>query len=92
MGVSAAYPNPVFWNNEAVKFDLLTSCPQEVDWEVFTSGYRKIYGETIQVSGPKTAVWNLRDKKGRIVSNGLYFIRVLSGNAEPAILRILIQR
>jgi hypothetical protein len=90
--VSAVYPNPVFWNHEVVKFDLLTSCPQEVEWTVFTSGYRKIYEQAIQVKGPKTVVWNLRDQEGEIVSNGLYFIRVHSGNTGTQIGKVLIQK
>jgi hypothetical protein len=87
-----AYPNPVFWNHEEVKIDLLTSCPQEVDWTVFTSGYRKVYEETIWVSGPKTVVWNLRDKKSSQVSNGLYYVQVRIGNVGPKILKVLVQR
>ncbi len=92
MKVSAAYPNPVFWNNEAVKFDLWTSCPQEVERIVFTSGYRKVDEEKLWVHGSRTVIWNLRDSRGALVSNGLYYIRIQSGNASPVILKLLIQR
>jgi hypothetical protein len=88
--ISAAYPNPVQNGEGSVKFDLLSSCPQKVTWRVFTSSYRKVYAETMEVNGPRTAVWDLKDEKGRLVASGLYVIRVQSDGNEPVYRKVLL--
>jgi hypothetical protein len=90
MDCSVAYPNPVFARGQRVMIDLLTSCPQQTHWAVYTSGYRKVYEESLLVDGPRTVVWDLRDDKGVPVAGGMYFIRVQSGNSETKVLKSLV--
>jgi hypothetical protein len=78
MRVSNAYPNPVSYSQGMVKVDLLTSCSTAADWGVYTVAYTKIYGETINVNGPKTVGWNLTDSKGVQVAPGLFHLRFIA--------------
>jgi hypothetical protein len=87
---SVAYPNPVFARGQRVMIDLLTSCPQKATWAVYTSGYRKVYEESILVDGPRTVAWDMTDDKGIRVAGGIYFIQVQSGNSDPTILKLLV--
>jgi hypothetical protein len=91
MTVSAAYPNPVFFAGDTVKFNLLTSCPENATWTVFTPAYRLVYSETVLVNGPKTVAWDMKDKKNASVAGGLYFIQVKSGKTELKTLKVLVQ-
>lgn len=58
---------------------------------MFTSSYRKVYAETLEVTGPRTVAWDLRDTKGVPVAVGLYYIQVRAGSATPVILKVLVQ-
>jgi hypothetical protein len=86
---SVPYPNPVYVVGQTVKIDLLTSCPQQCTWAVYTSGYRKVYEESVLVNGPRTVIWNTKDDKGKQVAGGIYFIQIQSGNSEPVIRKLL---
>jgi hypothetical protein len=87
--VSNPYPNPVGMGG-TVKFNLLSSCPQTVDWGVYTITSRMIYGETAEVNGPKTAVWDLKDQKGVAVGIGIYYVKVKVPGGNPAVLKVLV--
>ena len=78
--VSHAYPNPVAHGN-AVYVDLLSGCPKTVSWKVYTTNYRLVAWGTELVTGKRTAVWDLRDRKGRPVANGYYHWKFESDGA-----------
>lgn len=63
-----------------------------VQWSVFTSAYRKVRTGTSVVTGSARFVWDLRDGMGRPVSNGTYYIRVVTGPGVATILKVLILR
>ena len=52
------------------------SCPKTVKVAVYTAAYRKVYSETMQVSGTHQWVWNLRDAKGALIASGVYYLHV----------------
>jgi hypothetical protein len=52
------------------------NCPKTVRVAVYTAAYRKIYAETMQVSGTYTWVWNLVDGKKAPVARGVYYLHV----------------
>jgi len=89
--VSAPYPNPVI-SGQAVRFDLAAPCPLSVTWEVFSTSYRKIYSETVVVSGAQTVAWNLRDLRGKLIANGAYHVRFVVGGKETANYKVLVLR
>ncbi len=47
-----------------------------VNWSVFTTAFRKIVWGTASVNGTGVIQWNLRDKTGTLVADGLYYLRV----------------
>jgi hypothetical protein len=69
--VSHAYPNPVT-DGSAVHADLVSGCPKTVTWKVYTTNYRLVALGSVLVTGKRTAVWDLRDRRGRPVANGYY--------------------
>jgi len=71
--ISAPYPNPA---NGPITFDILTSGLSEVKWSVFTLGFRKIVEGNVSVNDFGSIQWDLRDKKGDMVGDGLYYVRV----------------
>jgi hypothetical protein len=87
--VSNPYPNPVA-PQEGVRMDFLSSCPTTVEWTAYTMAYRKVYGETLVVDGPRTVVWNVCDAAGAHLSVGLYFVRVTVGT-NPVVLKLLVK-
>jgi hypothetical protein len=74
--VSNIYPNPVRLGVAAVHFDLHTACFQTVTWSVYTTANRKVFSQTMQMNGDRTASWDLKDKEGNLVAAGLYYLRV----------------
>jgi hypothetical protein len=71
--VSQAYPNPVF-GDWPVRVNLVSACPQEVKWRVFSVSYRKIAESSLTVNGSATVIWNLKDPGGKRVANGMYYM------------------
>jgi hypothetical protein len=74
MSISNAYPNPV--QGDRVKVDLSSGCYKTVRWTVFSSAYRKIDEQTVNVLGRVSVEWTLTDAKGKKVSAGLYYLVV----------------
>jgi hypothetical protein len=63
-------------------------------WAVYTVAFRKIYEETRRVTSNGTVVWNLTDRWGKPVANGLYYIRVEISGSQPGknILKLIVLR
>ena len=80
MNVSNAYPNPASLAYGTVRVDLLTSCPVDTVWTVYTTSYTAIYSEALPVNGAKTVVWNMQDKTGKKVAPGAYYLKVDPGS------------
>jgi hypothetical protein len=72
MEVSVVYPNPVVAGGTPVKVDV-KACPGMVDWSVWTVKFRPIIHGRTRVEGKATLGWDLRDGKGALVGNGLYY-------------------
>ena len=70
------YPNPVEGNGGQVSWCVTAPGPGVVRWEIFTTAFRKIYGNSELFNGSGTFQWNLRDQWGIAAANGLYYIRV----------------
>ena len=73
------YPNPV--DQGPVNFKIQTPGLAKVQWSVFTSSFRKIIGGEISVNGTGLIQWDLRDRSGSKVADGLYYVRIeVDGN------------
>jgi hypothetical protein len=75
-------------------FDYSVSNPSTLKWAVFTTAFRKVFEDSLPVNSAGTVVWNLNDKGGTPVANGLYYLRAeISGSgSETKILKVLIIR
>jgi hypothetical protein len=89
--VSLPYPNPVLHAVSFVTLDVKSPCPQTAQWTVFTTAYRKVAEGEKALSGDDQLQWNLRDSRGKSVSNGVYFMRIV-GNGGPYTAKIVVLR
>lgn len=77
------FPNPS--NGQAVLFQVLSPGPATLHLTVFTTSFRKVFEATVPSNGAGAASWNLKDKGGAQVADGLYYALVeAGGNAESA--------
>ena len=75
--MTGAYPNPVYYGDAPVKFDVYVPASSVVKWSVFTAGFRKIdWGTRTVPEGKTTLAWGMKDWSGEATANGLYYIRV----------------
>jgi polygalacturonase len=90
--ISDPFPNPS--SGSPITFNVQVPDPSTVTLDVFTLGFRKIYGETVLVSGSQNLQWDLKDLSGVQVANGVYYVRIhVSGNPSATkILKVLILR
>ncbi len=89
---SPPYPNPV--TNGPVQFDLITPPGSHtIQLDVFTTSFRKVVDHTIKFTGVTTTIqWDLKDRMGVAVSDGLYYVRITvtgTGNSMK-ILKVMI--
>jgi hypothetical protein len=79
--VSAPYPNPV--GVAPVVVNVVSPGPVDVKWGIYTLSFRKILsGEQDQITSTQLS-WNLVDRAGNPVSNGLYYWVVeVTGNGK----------
>jgi hypothetical protein len=84
--LSNAYPNPS--HGTPIQWDAQVSGTWTVDLSVFTSRNRKIRQEIFTVNGNTTLTWDLRDKQGGLVANGIYFVRFKAVNGSQIVTRI----
>jgi len=90
--ISAPYPNPS--NGVPISFNLQATGLSTVTMDVFTLSFRKVTSQTTQISGYQTLQWDLKDRTGDPVSNGLYYVRlrVTGGQTVAKIQKVLILR
>ncbi len=84
MTVSLPYPNPAR-GGQPVRVRLTSNCPTKVRWSVVSVAYRKVFESELTVSRATDVLWDLRDKGGRPVANGLYYL-VFTPEGQPAVL------
>jgi len=91
------YPNPV--SDGPIRIDVTMPGSGRIQMDVFTTAFRKITEHTTMVNGGMggtiTSVeWDLRDKTGARIANGLYYIRIqISGLQESTkIFKVLVIR
>ncbi len=89
---SKPYPNPV--TGAPLKVDVITPpSPCVIHMEVFTTAFRKVSEHDYNPSGVTTTVlWDLNDRMGIPVANGLYYvrIRVTGGSTFSTVLKVLV--
>jgi hypothetical protein len=73
--ISAPYPNPSF--GSLVRFQIQGDASL-AKFSVFTTAFRKIYESTAG-----STAWDLTDKNGASVSNGIYYIRFEVQGTQP---------
>jgi hypothetical protein len=81
--VTNPYPNPV--DDGPVNIDIKVPGPSTVQWSVFTISFRKIMSSQISINSTGTVQWNLTDKNGAKVSDGLYYIRIEVDGPQPLV-------
>jgi len=90
--ISQPFPNPS--SGLPITFNIQTPDQATVMLEVFTLAFRRIYDETIPVYGSQNLYWDLKDRTGTQVADGLYYVRVHVGStpASTKIFKVLILR
>ena len=83
--ITPPYPNPV--SDGPVRIDVSTPGPATAEWSVFTLNFRKIISGRVAVNGTGTIQWDLKDKNGVRVADGLYYIRV-EIHGSPALTKV----
>ena len=65
-----------------------------VDWAIYTLNFRKICQGSTVVSDRGEIQWDLKDKTGSQVANGLYYFRVEVKGPKPLVrtLKVLVVR
>jgi hypothetical protein len=86
--IGLPYPNPVLGQG-TVHWDVQGPPGTTVTWDVFTTAFRKVAGGSQGVSGNATLSWNLTDKAGNRVSDGLYYLRVKAVVGQVSTAKIL---
>jgi len=72
--ISNPYPNPSM--GDPIKLDVQLSGQSHVKFGVFTPAFRKIWEGALTASSNQTLEWDLRDKTGTLVADGLYYLRI----------------
>jgi hypothetical protein len=93
-----AYPNPFSPRYELVRIHYGTqgsrSLPRKVTIDIFDFGMNRV--KTLIKDADREAtqeydeLWDGRDDNGRLVANGVYFYRVIFGDSEPMLGKILV--
>ena len=75
-----------------VRINVSVPSPAMVEWSVFTLNFRKITSGQISVNSTGIVQWDLRDKNGARVADGLYYIRVevLGPNPVTKVYKVLV--
>ncbi len=92
--IGPPYPNPVEGSGP-VTMAIQSPPGANLTWAVFTIAFRKVNEGFQPVSGSNFLTWNLEDKGGVPVADGLYYIRVkaVAGNSTTIkIFKILVFR
>lgn len=61
-------------------FDVITASSARVKWSIITMSHRKVLERVVDINGPTTLTWDLKDQKGGFVADGLYYLRLEVGD------------
>lgn len=92
-GISAPFPNPSTGAPVTVQLNLTGS--YQVDWDVFTTAFRKIAGARSSSLPGGQVVWNLKGPGQEEAANGIYYWRVEVKDAlgkRSRIVKVLVLR
>jgi len=81
--VENPYPNPSTGGPVTILVEVPGSA--EIKWSVFTTAFRKVVGGEISVNNRGTVVWDLKDKNGAPVADGIYYVRVEVDGSQPTV-------
>ena len=85
--ISLPYPNPPSpGQNVQVQIDTRTSAV--IQYQVFTTTYRRIFQSTENLTGYGVIHWNLEDEQGDAVANGLYYLEITVRSGSETLERI----
>ena len=93
------YPNPV--TTGPIKVDVITPGSATIVMDVFTMAFRKIAEQTTLATAASpgfgtvtTLEWDLKDKMGMPIANGLYYVRIHITGAQESTktLKVLVIR
>jgi hypothetical protein len=86
------YPNPS--QGGPVNVDIETTGQSSVRWSVFTLSFRKIVGGELSVNGEGKIQWDLLDRMGSPVADGLYYLKVEVNGPQDMVkvLKVLVVR
>ncbi len=89
--VSEIYPNPS-WKGEPVTLDVAGPGLIFLEWSVYSTAFRKIRRETAIINRQGKIHWDLRDEKGVLVSNGIYYMafcfdETRNGSSDSSLVR-----
>jgi hypothetical protein len=90
--IGPPYPNPVRGQG-SISIDVAAPGLSEAGWSVYTTAFRRIAWATQPVAGSATLHWDLTDKAGVRVANGLYYLKVVvasGGTATQKILKLIV--
>jgi hypothetical protein len=88
------YPNPAGGGEEKVSWCISIQGPSQVKWAVYTTAFRKVRDGSKSLNSSDNLNWDLRDRFGARVANGLYYIRVnVEGSVKmDKVLKVLVIR
>jgi hypothetical protein len=86
------YPNPS--NGLPVYFNVQVPAQSKVTVDVFTTAFRKIRSQSFVIYGSKDLLWDLKDRVGVPVADGIYYVRIqVTGiQSTSKILKVLVLR
>jgi len=96
---TAPYPNPA--TTGPIEIDVTTPGAATIEMDIFSTAFRKVIEHTIQAAGgngPLGTVtrvqWDLRDRMGVKVADGLYYVRIHVSGAKTfnKIYKVLVLR
>ena len=72
-------------DNGPLTVDIDVPGPSTVQWSVFTLSFRKIIGGEVSINGTGAVVWDLKDKSGTKVADGIYYLRIEVQGPQPTV-------
>jgi hypothetical protein len=75
-GIVGAWPNP-FWSSVTIRFALAAAVPARLDvYDVRGRSVARLLDRDLAPPGPRSVVWDGRDRAGRRVASGVYFLKL----------------
>jgi hypothetical protein len=91
--ISSPYPNPTSGGPVTIQLNLSGST--KVKWDIFTTAFRRVAGQSANALPGNYLVWDLRDQEGQEAANGIYYWRVElkdAGGTRVRLAKVLVLR